>query len=221
MQLDHYLFIIKPLPYHPLQVQQSWQPQPDPQQQWPGWQAERQCFEPVGRVLPCMQAPKQPLPSQTAMQLEETGMQQLEASGSLPLSGQMTTLAHPGALLGQQQATFSCPQSPDRAVSLGNLPSLGSLPPLGSPLIAAAVPAAEVPVHVAHFAFCRVPPPPPRQQLGPQRQQQQQLRSTQPPSQESCAGSGHPMLGGPPTRDGATSQLPPRQPVSAASWHCV
>ncbi|KAI7842279.1 hypothetical protein COHA_003920 [Chlorella ohadii] len=151
------------------------------------------------------------------MQLEETGMQQLEASGSLPLSGQMTTLAHPGALLGQQQATFSCPQSPDRAVSLGNLPSLGSLPPLGSPLIAAAVPAAEVPVHVAHFAFCRVPPPPPRQQLGPQRQQQQQLRSTQPPSQESCAGSRHPMLGGPPTRDGATSQLPPRQPASIGS----
>ncbi|PRW58815.1 hypothetical protein C2E21_2165 [Chlorella sorokiniana] len=209
-------------------VQECWQAQlvqPQPGQHWqqPGclWQGDdwgmplqrHQLFE---QALPCMPAPKR-LQHREASPLVDPGRQQLEASGSLPLSGQLTTLAHPGVGLGQQLEGFSGPESPEHAGSLADLPSLGSLPPLGSPLIAAAVPAADVPINVAHFAACRVPPPV-QHQLKQQAQQQQ--RTMQPPSQESCAGFHQPLQGGPLARDGASTQPPaaqPRQPASITS----
>ena len=200
-------------------LQQPWQPQPasDPHYHRPEWHDEWtmqpelqwQFEQPADQAFCCPPGAKQTQQSMASL-LVDPCPQQLEASGSPPLSGQLTTLGQPAAQYGRQQEPLFSPPSPRHAASLGRLPSLGSLPPLSSPLIAAAVPAADVPVHVGHFAFCRMPPPPAERRA-------QQPRTVQPPSQESHAGLVRRLQGDAPSREGASSELPPVQPCQPVS----
>lgn len=173
-----------------MQEQQQWCDQLMESQEWP-------CMRAPSRTPHAMASPAAALGSPAA---PEGG-----SGGRLTTPPQETLRLVP---LGQESSRT---QSLERTASLTSLPSLGSLPPLGSPLVPAAVPAAAVPVHEAHFAFLEagqpqpLPPPQQRQQASPQRSRVGDLPPLQLPGDLLAA-------------DGACGQLPTYNLVREGAW---
>lgn len=178
-------------------------PQQPAQQEW--WE---QPAEPLG--FPCLRPAAWPQPPVSSPLVPSATQQEGSSGARLPTPSQQ---ALPLAPLGEDPSRT---QSLERTASLASLPSLNSLPPLGSlpslgnPLIPAAVPAAAVPVHQAHFAF-----------LGKQPQPQPQLQG-QAQSQWSCAGGCSPSQPAQlPPVDAACNQPPTCQMVRSRTEACV
>ena len=158
----------------------------------------------------CMQAPSR-TPHAMATPAVALGSPAAPEGGG---GGRLTTPPQETLQLAPLGQDSSPTESLERTASLSSLPSLGSLPPLGSPLVPAAIPAAAVPVHQAHFVFLAASQPP--QSQHPQQPQQRQQASPQwsrvdgmPPLQ---------LPGDLLVADGACGQLPTYNLVREGAW---
>lgn len=155
-----------------LQLQQPWQPQWAPPQPYQQPELPSQRRQSTMAAQHQQQGWGQPVARESlASPFAAAAVQQREASGSGQLVGPARAATDPG----QRPGRVGWPHSLDSA-SVGSLPPLASLPLLSGPLISAAVPAEDVPVHPALRAFYRArsapQPSPPTGQQQPQQSQQ-------------------------------------------------